>query len=103
MSAEFAWFDLGNGRKVYRKVPEPIQTRSHLSAPMVRADGMSDTWCPVDNKHYDSKSKYEHAVKAVGAEIVGNDAGFLNQKPPAYEAKGLKQDIVNAMKAQGAL
>ncbi len=100
---DFAWFDCGNGRKVYRKVPEPIQTRSHLPAPMVRADGMSETWNPVDGKHYDSKSQYQQAVKAAGCEIVGDDKGHWNQKPKEYKADGLKQDIVAAMKRQGAL
>lgn len=95
--------DPDNGRKVYRKVPEPVQTRSHLSAPMLRPDGMSDTWNPVDGKRYDSKSQYERAVKAHGCEIVGNDKGYFNQKRPEYKAEGLKQDIVNAMKQQGAL
>lgn len=101
--SEYAWFDCGNGRQVYRKVPEPVQTRSHLSAPMLRPDGMADTWNPVDNKHYDSKSQYERAVKAAGAEIVGNDAGHWNQKRPEYKAEGLKESIVSAMKEQGAL
>ena len=101
--SEYAWFDLGNGRRVYRAVREYTEARSHLPAPMLRPDGMSETWNPVDGKCYDSKSQYERAVKAAGCEIVGNDKGFFNQKPQAYEAKGLKQDIVNAMKKQGAL
>lgn len=100
---EYAWFDLGNGRRVYRAVQEHTAARSHLPAPMLRPDGMAETWNPADGKSYDSKSQYERAVKAAGCEIVGNDNGYFNQKPKAYEAKGLKQDIVNAMKKQGAL
>ncbi len=103
MMDEYQWVDLGGGRKVYRKVPEPIQTRSHLPAPYTRADGMSAVQNPCDGKFYESRSQYERAVKAAGAEIVGDDKGHWDRKPPAYEPKGVKEDIVAAMKQQGAL
>jgi len=100
---DFAWFDLGNGRKVYRKVESRDVARSHLPAPRIRPDGMSSTWNPVNGKHYESKSAYERAVKDAGCEIVGNDAGHWNQKPKEYKPEGLKETIAKAMKAQGAL
>lgn len=100
---EYAWVDLGNGRKVYRAVYEHVAARSHLPAPRVRPDGMSETWNPVNGRHYDSKSQYERAVKEAGCEIVGNDKGYFNQKRPEYKPEGLKQDIVSAMKQSGAL
>lgn len=91
----YAWFDIGDGRQVYRKVPESIGERSHFPAPMLRPDGMSDTWNPVDGKHYDSRSQYERAVKAAGCEIVGNDAGHWNRRPE-YKPEGVRKDIIDS-------
>lgn len=100
----FQWIDLGNGRKVYRRIDRQEVARSHLPAPMVRADGMSqETWCPVDGRVYDSKSAYYAAVKAAGCEVVGCDSGHWDKPAPSYEPKGVKEDIVAAMKQQGAI
>lgn len=93
---DFAWVDLGNGRQVYRRVRRPVAARSHLPTPMIRSDGMTATWNPVDGKHYESKSEYERAVKAAGCEIVGNDSGHWNKQPTGIEPTGIKDDIKEA-------
>lgn len=96
---QFAWIDLGNGRQVYRRIDSgPAPAKSDLPRPMIRSDGMSATWNPVDGRHYESKSAYERAVKAAGCEIVGNDAGHWNKAAPSYEPKGVKEDLREAWK-----
>lgn len=92
----YAWIDYGNGRKVFRKVREDIRQRSHLPAPRIRPDGMQAVWNPCDNKHYESRSQYEQAVKAAGAEIVGDDAGHWNKPSPTIEPEGVREDIISA-------
>lgn len=99
----YQWIDLGNGRQVYRDVSERRAARSDLPSPMLRPDGMSDTWNPADGKHYDSKSSYERAVKAAGCEIVGNDTGHWSKKHQPPEPTGIREDIVQSMKQAGAL
>lgn len=93
---DYAWFDRGDGRKVYRKVPAHAPQRSALPCPNIRADGMSDTWNPVNGQHYDSRSQYERAVKAAGAEIVGDDKGHWNNPTREYKPEGVREDIVQA-------
>ena len=92
----YAWIDCGNGRQVYRKVREDTRQRSHLPAPRIRPDGMQATWNPVDGQQYESRSAYERAVKAAGAEIVGDDAGHWNKPSPTFEPEGIKEDLARA-------
>tara|TARA_R110000868_G_scaffold158941_1_gene387337 strand:- start:114 stop:356 length:243 start_codon:yes stop_codon:yes gene_type:complete len=57
---------------------------------MIIADGMGDTWNPVNGRHYDSKSQYYKAVKASGCEIIGNE----KQKPaPRPEMPDIEADV----------
>lgn len=95
----YAWFDAGDGRKVYRRVPGERKARSDLPRPYLRPDGMSDVWNPVDGRHYDSKSAYERAVKAAGCEIVGNDAGHWQKPFPTLEPEGVREDVIDAWNA----
>jgi hypothetical protein len=68
-------------------------------APMVIADGLADVLNPADGKRYDSKRAYYRAVRAAGAEIVGNEK--QTQRPP--DSAPVRPDIIEAMKRHGAL
>lgn len=47
--------------------------RGSVSAPYIRSDGMEAIVNHADGKMYDSKSRFERAVKDAGCEILGND------------------------------
>lgn len=54
-------------------------------SPNIISDTMGPTRNMADGRLYDSKSRYYEAVKAAGCEIVGDDQGFRNQRPPEPE------------------
>lgn len=68
-------------------------------APMVVSDGLADVLNPADGKRYDSKRAYYRAVRAAGAEIVGNETQRQAPPPPPP----VRPDIIAAMKRHGAL
>lgn len=53
----FAWFDCGDGRQVYRKVPEDRPARSSLPCPRLILDEMPAVKSMADGKMYTSKAK----------------------------------------------
>ncbi len=61
----------------------PVAARSDLSAPMIITDTMEPTWNPANGQTYDSKRKYEKAVRAAGCEIIGNEAPKASARPSA--------------------
>lgn len=53
----YAWFNLGNGRQVYRKVKEPPEFRSSLPTPTVLNDTFDEpVQSMADGKMYTSKA-----------------------------------------------
>ena len=98
-----AWFDLGNGRKVYRSVPEPSHhLRSSLPAPHFICDTMDELQSMADGKFYNSKSAMRASYKAEnnphGVDFieVGNEdtATFT---PPKRDRKGDREAIERAI------
>lgn len=67
------WFDLGNGRKVYRTIPEPAPARSSLPFPMLMLDTMPETQSMLDGKYYTSKSELRKTYRDAGMIELGND------------------------------
>jgi hypothetical protein len=98
----YAWFDLGDGRQVYRKVPGPARNRSALPAPMLNLDTMDPVQSMVDGKLYTSKSALRDSYRHAGVVEVGNDPARL-KKPskPKPDRKGIK-DAVERAKARHA-
>ncbi len=89
----YAWFDLGDGRQVYRRIPEEIKTRSHLPTPFVVSDVM-DLTEHLDGKFYDSKSRYRKVTKEHGCIEVGNDPARLRPKQkPKPDRQGIRDAI----------
>lgn len=68
-----AWFDLGNGRKVFRTIPEAAPARSSLPVPMLSLDTMPETQSMLDGKYYSSKSELRKTYKAAGMIELGNE------------------------------
>lgn len=82
-----------NGELIPRHLAPPLHVK-HSSGPMVISDGMSDTWNPVDGKHYDGKSAYYKAVRDAGCEILGNEMPSASPRPSMASPE---QDVVNAL------
>ena len=90
---EYAWFDIGDGRKVFRRVPREIKARSHLPTPYVISDTMDPTE-HLDGKLYDSKSRYRKVTKEHGCVEVGNDpARFRKKLAPRPDRKAIRETI----------
>ena len=62
----YAWFDCGNGRKVYRRIPEPKPGRSDLPMPMLVRDFAEPVQSMADGKWYTSKRALAASHKASG-------------------------------------
>lgn len=103
MTAQYAWFDAGNGRQVYRKVETARPRRSALSAPMINSDTMPEIQSMVDGKVYTSKSamraSYKPSGNREGVEYteVGNDPARLRRRPkPKVDRKVIKETVQKA-------
>lgn len=77
---EFRWFDLGNGRKVYRSVDSRERQRSDLPAPMLILDTMDALRHPATGDMVDSKAHFRRITRSNGAQEVGNDP--VGASPP---------------------
>lgn len=65
---EYAWFTNGNGRSVYRRVPEQsADNRSGLPCPQILNDRFDQpTQSMADGKYYTSKAAMRESYKASG-------------------------------------
>jgi hypothetical protein len=63
---DFAWFDCGNGRKVYRKVPEERGERSSLASPMLIRPFPEPLQSMADGRYYDTPRDLERTYRADG-------------------------------------
>lgn len=60
-----AWIDLGNGRKVFRRIPEKRpENRSDLACPMLIRDFDEPVQSCADGKWYTSKAALARTAKA---------------------------------------
>lgn len=98
----FAWFNCGNGRQVYRRVPEPVKTRSDLPSPMFISDTQDEMQSMADGKFYTSKAAMRATYKADGnphgvefTELGHEDnTGFI---PPKRDRKADREAIERAI------
>jgi len=98
---EKAWFDIGNGRKVYRSIPQPNDKRSDLAMPYFKKDAIEPCQSMADGKWYDSLSALRRTYRAdgnpQGKEFVevGNES-ILNDTWTPKQAT--EEDRVNAIR-----
>ena len=91
-----AWIDLGNGRKVYRTIPEAAPARSSLPVPMLSLDTMPETQSMLDGKMYTSKSELRKTYKAAGMIELGNEP-MKEFKRPERDRAGDRAAIERAI------
>jgi hypothetical protein len=98
----YQWIDLGDGRRVYRKIAEPIGKRSLLPAPMLSLDTMPETQHPCTGEFFISKSEFRKVTRAHGMVELGNDPARLKPRTkPKPDRKTIK-DAVEKAKARHA-
>lgn len=93
-----AWYDAGNGRKIYRKVPEGAPAkRSHLSAPQLVRPFSSPIQSQANGKWCDTPAELSATHKAAnnpaGVDYIelGNDR--MQWKPAEFSEKERRDDI----------
>lgn len=95
--SNYRWYDLGDGRKVFRKVEEYEPKRSHLPTPYAVTDCMAPVQSQLDGKLYDSKSALRATYKAAGVTEVGNDPARLRKRARTLPDKqGIRDSIKKA-------
>lgn len=93
-AVSYAWFDVGDGRQVYRRVPQETGKRSDLPVPMIITDHMDAVVHPCDGQTYESKSAFRRVTKANGYTEVGNDPARNVPKPKAEPDRKAIRDAV---------
>jgi hypothetical protein len=81
----YAWFDLGNGRKVYRKVAEVRGQRSHLACPQIVKPFADPVQSMADGKWYSNPRDLENTYKASGNPKGEEYIALGNEKPVSVE------------------
>lgn len=93
----YAWFDLGDGRQVFRRIDDRRPARSALPMPMISGDHMDPVQSQLDGKYYDSKSALRRTYKQAGVVEVGNDPARLRPAPkPKSDEAAVRQSIDKA-------
>ena len=98
--SDFAWYDLGDGRKVFRARPKLMGRRSDLATPYFHKDKIEPVQSMADGKWYDSMSSLRKTYRAdgnpQGKEYVeiGNDSVLNDTWTPK---QATEQDRANAV------
>ncbi|GLQ53760.1 hypothetical protein [Devosia nitrariae] len=82
--SQYFWYDLGNGRQVYRKAPEPRPEPSHLGCPRIVRDFDQPVQSMADGKWYTSKAALAASHKASG-NPHGIDFIELGNETPQFQ------------------
>lgn len=102
----FAWFDVGDGRRVFRRIPEPVETRSDLPCPMLIRDELDQPLQSMaDGKWYTSKSALRSTYLPSGNPHgkrfveVGTEYDKPDYRPPdpKIDDQGITQALQKAM------
>jgi len=99
---EYAWYDIGNGRSVYRPVPvDKSGKRSDLATPYFRRDSIEPIM-GMDGKMHDTLSGYRKTLLPDGNprgeryHELG-DSELPEFKAPEFDRKKRREDIKRAI------
>lgn len=95
----YAWFDLGNGRQVLRKVKDERVQRSELPCPMIVSDQI-EIKSMVDGEIYTSKRALRQSYRDKGYIEVGNEEQKMPPKPKP-DRKGIRDAVRRAASRVG--
>lgn len=96
----YRWFDLDDGRSVFRKEETHQPKRSQLSCPMIAQDTMEPVQSMLDGKMYDSKSKLRSTYRAAGMVEVGNDPARLRPRKRSKPDRAAIKTSIEKAKAR---
>lgn len=84
---EKRWYELPNGRSVYRAVPSSRSSGSgsEFPCPRISSDNIEPTW-GADGKQYTSMAAYRRTLKADGNPRGEEFIEYGNEKIPEYKA-----------------
>lgn len=88
--SSYAWFDIGNGRQVYRRIAPANSGRSPLACPMVITDAIAPTMSMADGQVYTSKSALRRTYRADG-NPQGTEYVELGSEPVSETFRGAPQ------------
>lgn len=94
----FAWHDIGEGRRVYRRAVEPLNKRADLPCPMVIGDTMDAVQAQTDGSWHESKSGIRANYRRHGVIEVGNEK--LPQKGKRKPDRASIKDSVERAEAR---
>lgn len=97
-----AWFDLGNGRKVYRKVPDARPERSAFPCPMLVRDFAEPVQSCADGQWYSSKAALSASHKASGNPHGVDFIELGNEQMPWVERKTDEKQLRDDIRAAKA-
>jgi len=97
-----AWLDLGNGRKVYRRVPEGPRERSSFPCPMLVRDFDEPVQSCADGKWYTSKAALSASHKASGNPHGIDFIELGNEQMPWVEHKTDEKQLRDDIRAAKA-
>lgn len=94
----YAWFDAGNGRKVYRKVREATPSRrSSLSAPQLVRPFAEPVQSMADGGWYDDpgslRATYRASNNPAGVDYIELGNERMEWKPAEFSEKERREDI----------
>lgn len=98
----YAWFEAGNGRRVFRRIPEPNDRRSDLPTPNVVRAFARPLQSMADGKWYDTPRELEASYRAsnnphgVDFVCVGNE-DITKFRPPNRDRKADREAIERAI------
>ena len=64
-------------------------------SPIFMTDEIPQTWSPVDNKYYTSKTKMRRNAKALGAEWLGGEQ--IEERKDDYDRESVRQEIADRL------
>lgn len=98
----FAWFDAGNGRKVYRRIPQPRTGRSDLPCPSLIRDFDQPIQSMADGKWYTSKRALSRSARAAHNPHGIDFIELGNEEMPWVEHKVSEKEIRDDIRAAQA-
>lgn len=96
----YAWYDRGDGRQVYRRVPVARQSsRSDLPTPMIIGDFAEPVQSMADGKFYTSKRALAASHKASGNPHQQDFIELGNESMPWVEHKTSEAELRSDIRA----
>lgn len=99
---EYRWFDRGDGRQVYRRVPNPRASRSGLACPQIIGGFAEPVQSAADGKFYSTKAGLARSHRASGNPHGIDFIELGNESMPWVEHKTSEAELRNDIREASA-